>query len=91
MPAALAFQIMPSRDDLVLQVCDSVFRPGVCIPAYSWDAADLGGKWWHDHRYMASQAGVTWIYQFKKQESARGILQRVRQDNDLEYFDLMKK
>ena len=81
---------MPSREDLELLVCDSVFRPGVCIPAYRWDGAALGGKWWHDHRYLASQAGVTWIYQFKKQEAARGILNRVRTDNDLEYYDLMR-
>ena len=82
--------IMPCRDDLVLRVCESVFKPGVCVPAYSWDASAVGGKWWHDHRYLASQAGVTWIYQFKKQESARGILQRVRRDNDLEHFDFQK-
>ena len=81
---------MPSREDLVLHVCESVFKPGVCIPAYGWEAAALGGKWWHDHRYLCSQAGVTWIFQFRKQEAARGILQRVRHDNDLEYFDLMK-
>ena len=81
---------MPCREDLELKVCDSVFRAGVCVPVYAWQQASLGARFWHDHRYLCSQAGITWLYQFAKQQNARGILQRVRADNDLQHFDLMK-
>ena len=81
---------MPCREDLELIVCDSVFRPGACVPAYCWQGAATGGKYWHDHRYLAAQANVTWLFQFKKQESARGILQRVTKDCGLNYYDIMR-
>ena len=78
---------MPCREDLELLVCDSVFRPGSCVPAYGWPGALLGGKFWHDHRYLCNQANDTWLFQFKKQETARGIMQRVTQDCGLQYYE----
>ena len=71
-------------------VCDSVFRAGSCVPAYSWPGAALGGKFWHDHRYLCSQANVTWLFQLKKHEVARGIMQRVMQVCGLQNYDVMK-
>ena len=80
---------MPIREEFEFLVCESVFRAGSCVPAYSWPGAALGGKFWHDHRYLCSQANVIWLYQFNKQERSRGIMQRVMQDCGLQYDDIM--
>ena len=60
------------------------------MPAYCHESARLGQRYWHDHRYVCSQANISWLYQLRKQEVQRGIYSRVIADCDLNHHDIMR-
>ena len=69
---------------------DSVWKPGTTVPAYRWPDVALSTRFWHDHRYLCSQAKIGWLYQFRKQEQQRGILRRVVRHYELNHHDVMR-
>ena len=53
---------MATRDELSLHATESPWSRGVTVPAYRRPSADVGTPaYFHDHRYMTTQAGVTGV------------------------------
>ena len=50
------------------------------LPLYAYDGADVGCRYYHDHRYVAAVTGITWLYKFRKQEKERDVYSRVRRE-----------
>ena len=82
---------MVVRADLKVESCDSVWRPGTIVPVYRVPTGlASSAAFYHDHRYVCSQAGITWLYQFRKQEVARNVFGRVLRQHGLETHDVMR-
>ena len=81
---------MATRDELSLHATESPWSRGVTVPAYRRPSADVGTPaYFHVHRYMTTQAGVTWGHGFRKQEQQRGVLSRIKREWVLEDWELL--
>ena len=70
----------------------SVFGSGMAqsvVPVYTRPESEPPNKFYHDHRYLCTIAGVWAHYPFAKQERYRGIQSKVLQDFSLSHLDLL--